>query len=106
MLMSRALAFLHPAPWREPFGLTLIEAMACGCPVIAFNRGSIPELVKSGVTGYVVEDIEGMLEAVQNIGQIDRKACRAHALENFNVAKMADAYEAVYKQLLLSEEHI
>lgn len=99
-LMSRARAFLHPVVFREPFGLTLIEAMACGCPVIAFNRGAIPEIIKTGVTGYVVEDVEGMMDALSNIDSIDRAACRAHALEQFSVERMADGYEAVYKRLL------
>jgi glycosyltransferase involved in cell wall biosynthesis len=98
-LMSRARAFLHPVVFREPFGLTLIEAMACGCPVIAFNRGAIPEIIKTGVTGYVVEDVEGMVDAIANLDAIDRAACRTHVLENFNVEKMVDGYEAVYKKL-------
>jgi glycosyltransferase involved in cell wall biosynthesis len=102
-LMSRARAFLHPVVFREPFGLTLIEAMACGCPVIAFNRGAIPEIIKTGVTGYVVEDVEGMVDALNNIDAIDRAACRAHALENFNVGRMTDGYEAVYRRLLGEE---
>lgn len=99
-LMSKALCFLHPVTWREPFGLTLIEAMACGCPVIGFNRGAIPELIKTGETGFVVEDVETMIEAIENIRTINRAACRAHALENFNAEKMTDGYEAVYKKLL------
>lgn len=98
-LMSRARAFLHPVVFREPFGLTLIEAMATGCPVIAFNRGAIPEIVKTGVTGYVVEDVEGMVDAIHNLDAISRAACRAHALTNFSVEKMTDGYEAVYKKL-------
>lgn len=99
-LMSKAFCFLHPVTWREPFGLTLIEAMACGCPVIAMNRGSIPEIVQNGVTGYVVEDVEGMVAAVEGIGNIDRKACREHSLTNFSVEKMADGYEAMYAKML------
>jgi glycosyltransferase involved in cell wall biosynthesis len=99
-LMSKAKAFLHPVTWREPFGLTLIEAMACGCPVVAMNKGSIPEIIKTGATGYVVEDVESMIEAVEGIGAIDRAACRAHVLENFSVKKMTDGYEALYKKLL------
>lgn len=99
-LMSKALCFLHPVTWREPFGLTLIEAMACGAPVVAFNQGSIPEIVKTGVTGYVVHDIEAMIDAVDNIKAIDRKACREHALTNFSVEKMADGYEAVYRKVI------
>jgi glycosyltransferase involved in cell wall biosynthesis len=102
-LMSRARAFLHPVVFREPFGLTLIEAMACGCPVIAFNRGAIPEIIKTGETGFVVEDVEGMIDAMHNIDAIDRAACRAHALQNFNVGRMTDGYEAVYRELLAHE---
>jgi len=102
-LMSKAYAFLHPITWREPFGLTLIEAMACGCPVIAMNKGSIPEIIKTGVTGYVVEDVEGMIDAVLAIDKIDRAACRARALEMFNVERMADGYEAIYQRLLSGE---
>jgi glycosyltransferase involved in cell wall biosynthesis len=102
-LMSRALCLLHPVTWREPFGLVIIEAMACGCPVVGFNRGSIPELIKTGETGYVVEDIEGMIDAVGNIAQIERSACRAHVLENFNVERMADGYEEIYQEILAPE---
>ncbi len=98
-LMSKAKAFLHPVVFREPFGLTLIEAMATGCPVIAFNRGSIPEIIKTGVTGYVVEDVEGMMDAIHSLDSISRAACRAHALTNFSVERMADGYEAIYKKL-------
>jgi glycosyltransferase involved in cell wall biosynthesis len=102
-LMSRARAFLHPVVFREPFGLTLIEAGACGCPVIAFNRGSIPEIIKTGVTGYVVEDVEGMMDALHNIDAISRAACRAHVLEQFNVGRMTDGYEAIYKKVVGDE---
>lgn len=99
-LFSKALCSLHPNTWREPFGLTIIEAMACGCPVIGFNEGSIPELIENGKTGYVVNDVEEMIEGVLNINKIDRQECRKHALENFNSKKMADGYEAVYKKIL------
>jgi len=99
-LMAGARAFLHPVTWREPFGLTLIEAMACGCPVVAFNQGSIPEIIETGVTGFVVEDVEGMIEAVDAIGSIDRAKCRTHALTNFSAKKMTDGYEAIYRKLL------
>jgi glycosyltransferase involved in cell wall biosynthesis len=100
-LMSKAKCFLHPVTWREPFGLTLIEAAACGCPVVAFNRGSIPEIVRTGVTGFVVEDTDSMIEAIEGIETIDRAACRAHALLNFSAKKVADQYEALYKKLVL-----
>lgn len=99
-LMANARCFLHPVTWREPFGLTLIEAMACGCPVVAFDKGAIPEIVNTGVTGYVVHDLETMIEAIRNIGAIDRKACREHALTHFSAKRMADGYEAVYRKIL------
>lgn len=102
-LMAGARCFLHPVAFREPFGLTLIESMACGCPVVAFNQGAIPEIVKTGVTGHVVQDIESMMDAVEEIGDIDRAACREHALENFNERRMADRYEEVYKNVLAPE---
>jgi glycosyltransferase involved in cell wall biosynthesis len=99
-LMSKAKCFLHPVTWREPFGLTLIEAMATGCPVVAFNKGSIPEIIKTGVTGFVVEDSESMIDAVEGIDVIDRAACRDHVLTNFSAVKMADNYEELYKKLV------
>jgi len=99
-LMSKAKCFLHPVTWREPFGLTLIEAAACGCPVVAFNRGSIPEIVEHGVTGFVVADVEEMMEAVEKIDTIDRATCRGRALSHFNAKKMADEYEEIYKKIL------
>ncbi|OHA15512.1 MAG: hypothetical protein A3H57_00395 [Candidatus Taylorbacteria bacterium RIFCSPLOWO2_02_FULL_43_11] len=103
-LMSEALCFLHPVTWREPFGLTMIEAMACGCPVIAFNLGSIPEVVKNGETGFVVSSIDGMIDAILNIDSIDRETCRKHALLNFNARIMTDGYEAIYTKILSDSE--
>lgn len=100
LLMSKCLAFLHPACWEEPFGLTMIEALACGAPVVAFKRGSIPELIKNGKNGYVVETADEMANAIKQIDQIDRRFCRRYALNNFNVEKMTDEYETVYKAIL------
>jgi glycosyltransferase involved in cell wall biosynthesis len=98
-LMSKALCFLHPGTWREPFGLTLIESMACGTPVIAFGNGAIPELVEEGKTGFIVSNADEMVDAVGNIGQIDRTYARQYALKNFSAARMASEYEALYKKL-------
>ncbi len=100
VLMSRARCFLNPITWREPFGLTMIEAQACGCPVIAFSRGSAPELIEHGKTGFIVEGVEDMIDAVLQAGSIDRNACRDHALKNFNAKIMAEKYEAVYYKIL------
>lgn len=103
MLMSRAACLLHPATWREPFGLVMIEAMGCGCPVVAFGRGSPRELIVNGKTGFVVNDLEGMMEAVTKTRDIDRAECRRHAIEQFNVKRMTDGYEAAYRKILSGE---
>lgn len=91
---------LHTAIWREPFGLTIIEAMACGCPVVAFGRGSMHEIIGQGKTGFLVEDADEMIEAVSNINMIDRNECRRHALDNFNAKRMASGYVEIYQQCL------
>lgn len=103
-LMSEAICLLNPISWREPFGLTMIEAMACGSPVVAFNKGSIPEVIIDKKTGYIVEDIEDMIEAVKNIDKINKKDCRTHALKNFNEKLMTDRYEALYHHLIAKKE--
>ena len=99
-LMSKAMCFLHPVTWKEPFGLTLIEAMACGCPVIAFKKGSIPEIIIHKKTGFVVLDIHEMIKAVKKINTIKREDCRKHALEKFNTKIMTDEYEKIYQKIL------
>lgn len=99
-LMSKAMCLLHPVMFREPFGLTLIEAMACGCPVIAFRRGAIPEIIRDGETGFIVEDLVEMIEKIEYIPTIDRAQCREYALTQFNASKMTDAYEAIYRAIL------
>jgi glycosyltransferase involved in cell wall biosynthesis len=100
-LVGSALAFLHPVDWPEPFGLALIEAMACGTPVIARARGSIPEVVDHGVTGFIFEEDE---EAVGYIGDLrtsfSRKACRDQFEKRFLSERMADDYLSVYRMLL------
>lgn len=101
-LMSEAAAMLHPATWDEPFGLNMIEAMACGCPVIAFNKGSIPEVIKDGKSGYVVNSVSEMINAVKNIEKIDRAFCREYAIKNFSVKRMTDGYESLYYNILYS----
>lgn len=98
-----AQGLLFPLQWEEPFGLVMVEAMSCGTPVIAFNRGSVAEIVKDGVTGFVVDPakgIAGLVDAMKHIGEIDRAACRKHVEENFSIEKMVDGYEGVYKKTL------
>lgn len=99
-LMKNATCLLHAVTWPEPFGLTLIEAMACGSPVVAFGLGAIPELVRHDETGFVVKNLEGMIKGIENIGTISRETCRAHALQNFSSKRMADGYEAIYQRIL------
>jgi len=101
-LYQNAKALLFPIQWEEPFGLVMIEAMACGTPVIAFGRGSVPEIVKDGRTGFIIEpgDIDGMVKAVKKIDQIDRMACRRHVEENFTIERMVEKYEKIYKKII------
>lgn len=92
-IYQNAKAFIFPINWEEPFGLVMIEAMSCGVPVVAFNRGAVSEVVRNGLTGYVVDNHSQMVEAVKKIGSIDRAACRKHVEENFTIEKMIDSYE-------------
>lgn len=103
LLYGRAKALLFPIEWEEPFGMVMIEAMACGTPVVAYNRGSVAEIVEDGVTGFIVrekEGIDGLLAAVGRLGEIDRAACRKHVEEKFTIEKMVQGYESVYKKTL------
>ena len=99
-LLGGALALLHPISFEEPFGLSVVEAMFCGTPVIAFNRGSMPELILDGKTGFLVNTIEEALEALNNINQIDRKYCREWAASKFSRQKMIEGYLEVYEKIL------
>lgn len=99
-LYQNAKAFIFPILWEEPFGLVMIEAMSCGTPVIAFNHGAVSEVVKDGLTGYVVENHSQMIEAIKKIDSIDREVCRKHVEENFNVSKMIDGYEKALQKLI------
>ncbi len=102
-MLGGALALLHLIGFDEPFGLSLIESMACGTPVIAFRRGSMPELVRHGETGYVVDDVEGAVKAVSAVKTIERSACRADVERRFTSARMARDYVRVYQQVLNRE---
>ena len=96
-LLGRAEALLMPMGWDEPFGLVMIEAMLVGTPVVAFARGSAPEIVEAGVTGFLVADVDGMAAALAGARRLDRKRCRRRALERFAAGRMADDYEAIYR---------
>lgn len=99
-LYQGAKALLLPVHWDEPFGIVMIEAMACGTPVVAFRRGAIPEVVDDGKTGFVVGTEDDMVKAVMRLDAIDRRACRAAVESRFTIAKMIDGYEAVYKKIV------
>jgi glycosyltransferase involved in cell wall biosynthesis len=99
-IYGEAKALLYPIEWHEPFGLNMVEAMACGTPVIAFKMGSVPEVVKNGKTGFVVETIEEAVEAVKEIEKIKREDCRKWVEENFTAEIMVKNYEKLYFELL------
>lgn len=99
-LLSNAAALLHPIYFNEPFGLSVAEAMCCGTPVIAYNRGSMPELIKNNASGFLVCNVEEAVEAVNKISSINRNACSEYAREKFSLSKMIEQYEEVYKKIL------
>jgi glycosyltransferase involved in cell wall biosynthesis len=99
-VLGHALALLHLISFDEPFGLSMVESMACGTPVIAFARGSIPEIIRDGETGYIVEDIEGAINAVATVRTIDRSICRADVEKRFTSTRMAHDYVGVYEKIM------
>jgi glycosyltransferase involved in cell wall biosynthesis len=100
--LGGALALLFPVDWPEPFGLVMIEAMACGTPVIAFRRGSVPEVIEEGVSGFIVEDAEAAARAVAKASELDRARVRAAFERRFTTERMAAGYMRLYKRLLAS----
>ncbi len=101
--LGEAAAVLFPIDWPEPFGLVMIEAMACGTPVVALRRGSVPEVMRDGVSGFVVDDIDEAVRAVTRALALPRAACRAYFEERFRAARMAEDYVAIYERLLAGE---
>ncbi len=102
-LMGKAYALLHPISFEEPFGLSVVESMLCGTPVIAFNKGSMPELILDGKTGFLINSIDEAMEAVNSISSIDRNYCREYAASKFSRQKMIDGYLEVYKRVLKTD---
>lgn len=98
-LLSGAVALLMPIGWPEPFGLVMIETMACGTPVIAFNRGSVPEIIEDGLTGFIVEDEAGAIAAAGRLQELSRPAIRQRFEQRFTAQRMAEDYLAVYQKL-------
>jgi glycosyltransferase involved in cell wall biosynthesis len=99
-LLGQSRALLHLIGFDEPFGLSVIEAMACGTPVIAYRRGSMPELIEDGVTGFLVDSFDEAVAAIGRLGEIDRAACRRAVEQRFTVDRMADEYLALYHRIL------
>jgi len=98
-LFKNAKAFIFPVKRLEPFGLVVIESMACGTPVIAFNKGSMPELIEDGKTGFLVSSLEEACQAIKKINQIPREYCREYVKKNFNLKRMVNRYEKLYKKI-------
>ena len=99
-LLGKAAALLHPINFEEPFGMSVAEAMLCGTPVIAFNRGSMPELIQDGKTGFLVKNIDEAVQAVKKIGLISRTDCNKWSGANFSDTKMVNNYYNLYQQIL------
>jgi glycosyltransferase involved in cell wall biosynthesis len=99
-LLARAKAMLFPIQWEEPFGIAMVEAMVSGTPVIAIARGAATELVEPGVTGFLVHDLDGLVDAYSHIGEIDLERCVKRASERFGPGQMADGYQSVYERAI------
>ena len=97
--MGNAHALLFPIDWPEPFGLVMIEAMACGTPVVAWRCGSVPEVMEDGVTGFILDSLEEAVQAVGRVAGLDRKRCRQVFESRFTAARMAEDYLRVYRRL-------
>jgi glycosyltransferase involved in cell wall biosynthesis len=98
--LGNAYASVFPIDWPEPFGLTMIEAMACGTPTIAFNCGSVPEVIREGVSGYIVRNVEEAIRAVERVADLDRAACRQDFEKRFTASRMAEDYVKLYQALV------
>ena len=104
--LGNAFAYLFPIDWPEPFGLTMVEAMACGTPVVAMNCGSVPEVVKDGVSGYVVSDLGQMVEKIKELNRISPRTVRDYVERYFSAERMVDEYEAVYKHAVVDKQQL
>ena len=94
-----AIGLLFPIDWEEPFGLVMIEALACGTPVVAYRRGSVPEVLSDGETGFIVDDLEGAIAAARRLPDLDRRCCRGAFERNFTASRMANDYVRLYERL-------
>ncbi len=101
--LKKARYLLFPIRWEEPFGLVVVEALACGTPVVAYRRGSIPEIIEHGVNGYIVDSIDAMADAVRNASKISSQICRKSAETRFGANRMINEYENLFKTMLGSD---
>jgi glycosyltransferase involved in cell wall biosynthesis len=101
--LGNASALLFPINWQEPFGLVMIEALACGLPVIAYPFGSVPEIIEDGVIGFLVHDVAEAVQAVRRISTIDRRICRQVFQKRFTSKRMARDYVAIYERMIARE---
>ncbi|MDI6101256.1 glycosyltransferase family 4 protein [Actinoplanes sp. NEAU-A12] len=99
-ILGSGAALLHPIRFAEPFGLSVVESMICGTPVIAYRKGSMPEVVDEGVTGLLVDSVDEAVTAVERIGEVDREACSAHARRRFSAERMVDEYLSIYRKIV------
>lgn len=100
VLLGSSAALLMPIEWDEPFGIVMAEALACGTPVVGLRRGAVPEVVADGVTGFVADDVDGLVAGVGRLSSIDRRACRGDAEKRFSDEVIVDAYEGIYQRLV------
>lgn len=105
-LLKYAKCFIFPIQWTEPFGLVMAEAMACGTPVVALRNGATPEVVENGKTGFIVDTVEEMVNAINNVAEINSRECREHVLASFSPEVMADNYERNYRKILEENEQL
>lgn len=106
VLLGNAAALLMPILWEEPFGIVMAEAMACGTPVLGLRRGAVPEVVEDEVTGFVVDDLDGLVRAVARLPALDRSACRARVEALYSDQTVVDAYEALYAELIALKSRV
>ena len=104
-LLARARAMVFPIQWEEPFGLAMVESMVSGTPVLAMARGAASEVVEPGVTGFLSDDLDGLVDAYSRLGEIDLQACIKRAAERFGPAQMADGYQSVYERAIQETYH-
>jgi glycosyltransferase involved in cell wall biosynthesis len=104
--LGNAYALLFPIDWPEPFGLVMIEAMACGTPVIAYRGGAVPEVMEQGHTGFIVHGLENAVEAVRHVAQLSRKRCREVFEQRFTAARMAHDYVEQYERLIVRSQEV